>query len=128
MFRNSHANVERNFKIRGLSTAHAQKDMTTTFNILLAYVKEKQLNVIQPARRAKHEIEDMLVRGMALITQEAKPVQDLADMAGSGQSKEGERENGDVDMSAPEVVDPDEDLWDLFGPVSAEDLSVEGIP
>lgn len=119
MYRNSHANVERNFKIRGLSTAHAQKDMTTTFGILLEYIKEKQLNSIQPSRRAKHEIEDMVVKGMALITQEAKPAQD-SDVAG-------ETENGDVEMSTPEVVDPDEDLWDLFSPISAEDLCVEGL-
>ena len=84
------------------------------------YIKEKELNSIQPARKAKHEIEDMVVKGMALITQEAKLVQDSVDVAG-------ERENSDVEMSAMEVVDPDEDLWDLFGPISAEDLCVEGL-
>ncbi|KAJ3475461.1 hypothetical protein NLI96_g11820 [Meripilus lineatus] len=71
VLRNCHSNFERNFKLSGLSTAHAKKDMTATFKELQDYIKLHGLNETQPDRRVKREIDDMIATGQSAILQDS---------------------------------------------------------
>lgn len=139
VFRNSHANFERNFKLGGLSNAHAQKDMTETFQQVLKYIKERKLNEAQGGRRAKYEIGNMVVKGSALILEDAKQRQEKgmavaassgpasSEPASSGQANEGGNCAGGERGPAEMTEDQEAYLWESFGPLTAEDLSIEGI-
>lgn len=67
VFRSSHANFERNFHLKGLSTKHAEKDMTVAIAELRKYLQEHGANEFQPGRTANTKLQDLLVRGAAMV-------------------------------------------------------------
>ncbi|KAI0084796.1 hypothetical protein BDY19DRAFT_987352 [Irpex rosettiformis] len=73
VYRQSHANFERNFHLPGLSTAHAKKDMTLTFQEVLLYIKslEASPNKHHSGRSAKYIVPDVLTRGSSILETEA---------------------------------------------------------
>ncbi|KAA1479733.1 hypothetical protein DENSPDRAFT_789531 [Dentipellis sp. KUC8613] len=64
VYRNSHANIEKNFKLAGLSFAHAEKDMTQSFRELTKYMKNHRTNEYTAGRKSAHEIPDALDEGV----------------------------------------------------------------
>ncbi|TBU61019.1 hypothetical protein BD310DRAFT_767432, partial [Dichomitus squalens] len=69
LFRSSHANFERNFRIGGLTFAHAKKDMRKTFKFVLDYLKsnEQQPNNYIAGRTSRHSIPDMIGKGWEIL-------------------------------------------------------------
>ncbi|KAM5542861.1 hypothetical protein V8D89_003245 [Ganoderma adspersum] len=70
IFRNSHANMERNFALPGLTTRHAHKDMKATFNQLLKHIENTAPNVYRPGRKSNYVIPNAIMKGAALIEKE----------------------------------------------------------
>ncbi|OSD04071.1 hypothetical protein PYCCODRAFT_1444206 [Trametes coccinea BRFM310] len=104
VFRSSHANIERNFKIPGLTTKHAEKDMRATFKeILDGYMK-------MTGRGANYSIPDRVVRGIEVLTTEWSTRE-------GEQTKEGEQEEGGNAEADDELLDD----------ITADDLNTDGL-
>ncbi|KAI0323622.1 hypothetical protein GY45DRAFT_1230278, partial [Cubamyces sp. BRFM 1775] len=68
VFRNCHANFERNFLLPGLTYAHTVKDMRKTIqSIIDDYVKGEGPNETKDGRSSAYTIPDLLNRGAAAI-------------------------------------------------------------
>ncbi|KAI0631313.1 hypothetical protein C8Q77DRAFT_1027115, partial [Trametes polyzona] len=64
LYRSSHANIERNFQLPGLTYKHAEKDMRATFSkILDEYFKKYSPNKRTRGRGANYSIPNQVVRG-----------------------------------------------------------------
>lgn len=115
IYRSSHANLERNFHLSGLTHKHATKDMKETFKSVLNYLKDISPNQYVAGRKSAYSIPNALVRGASIIGAES--------LKGMGQDK------GDVAFTKdPDMMDVDMDEEDsLDVELSAEDLSVEGV-
>ncbi|CDO76158.1 hypothetical protein BN946_scf184740.g1 [Trametes cinnabarina] len=118
VYRSSHANIERNFHLRGLTSKHATKDMRETFKVVLEYLRTLCPNEYVPGRTAAYSIPNAFTRGAAIIAAEwcrrkeqggqgAERVETLGEMLG----EDAEQADGD-----PVNVE-----------LSVEDLSVDGL-
>ncbi|OBZ72547.1 hypothetical protein A0H81_07974 [Grifola frondosa] len=67
LFRSAHANIERNFRLSGLTFAHAQKDISQTLKNVLLYLQEAGPNEFKAGRKTAHVIKDMLRIGEAMV-------------------------------------------------------------
>ncbi|TBU50997.1 hypothetical protein BD310DRAFT_792908, partial [Dichomitus squalens] len=65
IYRNCHANMERNFALPGLSTRHAKKDMRKTFHEILKHMEERGPNEYRARRKSKYIIPDAVGKGAA---------------------------------------------------------------
>lgn len=119
LLRASHANFERNFRLPGLTFAHAKKDMQQTFKLMLGKLEARRPNEHVNGRRGtEYTIRDAITEGAAILANEwSKPREtstnnrtDEADITG-----EGDQEDEDENL--------DEDVVEL----TEEDLSVEGM-
>ncbi|KAF7792563.1 hypothetical protein EIP86_003604 [Pleurotus ostreatoroseus] len=72
IYRSSHANFERNFRLSGLSTRHAAKDMKAAFAQLLQYMHTEGPHEFRHGRNAKKILEDMIWRGGEIILAEGE--------------------------------------------------------
>ncbi|CDO77022.1 hypothetical protein BN946_scf184380.g8 [Trametes cinnabarina] len=69
VFRSSHANVERNFRIPGLTNKHAEKNMRATFtDILDGYLKKYGPNKYNAGRGTSYTIPNRIERGSEIFT------------------------------------------------------------
>ncbi|KAJ3473410.1 hypothetical protein NLI96_g13016 [Meripilus lineatus] len=129
VLRNCHSNFERNFKLTGLSTAHAKKDMTMTFKELQHYIQRNTLHERKLNRRVKREIDDMIATGLSAILQDAEQKQPVRTMEQGGVNKtDGNGGNQQVGTGAGDDVEGDDDeYWKWYGELNADDLSTEGI-
>ena len=105
LFRNSHANFERNFQLGGLSFAHARKDMRKAYEAVLNYLRDdhQQPNMYKPGRTTKYHKPDLLGRGATTLEKE-------------GDIRRRENKGYEEDGGSEEVI----------GELTAEDLSTEG--
>ena len=71
VFRSSHANFERNFHLSGLTSKHADKDMTKTYEDVLKYMRTVKPNEELPNRASKYNIPDILMKGILMLMEEA---------------------------------------------------------
>ena len=114
IFWNSHANMERNFALPGLTTRHAHKDMKPTFNQLLKHIENTAPNVYRPGRKSNYVIPNAIMKGAALIEKEGGQRGD-EEVPGEGEGgstgQGGSLETQNADSVALEI--------------SAEDISVE---
>ncbi|EJF63965.1 hypothetical protein DICSQDRAFT_145419 [Dichomitus squalens LYAD-421 SS1] len=70
IFRNSHANMEQNFALSGLTTRHAKKNMKKTFDDILKRMEERGPNEYRARRKSQYVIPDALMKGAAMIEKE----------------------------------------------------------
>ncbi|KAI1781686.1 hypothetical protein LXA43DRAFT_908048 [Ganoderma leucocontextum] len=117
LLRASHANFERNFRLPGLTYAHAKKDMRQTFKDMLARLEKRQPNERVNGRKGTgYTIGDALSEGAATLAREwSKPRQ--------GRTGEGAREQEVTGDGDSEGEDLDEDAVEL----TEEDLSIDGM-
>ncbi|KAI1783375.1 hypothetical protein LXA43DRAFT_1067709 [Ganoderma leucocontextum] len=113
IFRNSHANMEHNFALPGLTTRHARKDMKATFIEVLKHLEEGGPNVYRAGCKSNYVIPDVIVKGAAVIEKNVGIRGDGGDTRGSSETStaQGGREAQEGDLQSLEV--------------SADDLSVE---
>ncbi|KAH9888821.1 hypothetical protein C8Q73DRAFT_654642, partial [Cubamyces lactineus] len=105
VFRNCHANFERNFLLPGLTYAHAIKDMRNTIqSIIEDYIKGQSPNETKGGRSSAYPIPDLLNRGAAAVDAE-----------------------GGARGLMPGEVELDGSLLEGEEPPTAEDLSVDGM-
>ncbi|KAF7793203.1 hypothetical protein EIP86_004312 [Pleurotus ostreatoroseus] len=71
LFRSSHANFERNFQLTGLTTRHAQKNMTEMYSILLKYMTEQGPNEVRTGRKSAASLPDSLSHGASVLLAES---------------------------------------------------------
>ncbi len=125
LYRSSHANMERNFALSGLTSAHAEKDMKAMFQTILDNLLVddssppelwKSPNTYKAKRRSNYVIPDALIQGAATIEKEgAKGQRGAAGEGGGEDEQEGEgREEGD------EAPEPEMEL-------DIDDLSTDGL-
>lgn len=115
VYRNSHANIERNFVLSGLTTAHAEKDMTATFMAILEQIKEDGPNEYRAGRPGKYVVPNVLADGAAIIQSEAGVRKGASRPEDDGEGDE--EEDGMEDAGAEEELDVE---------LTAEDLSIDG--
>ncbi len=64
VYRSSHANFERNFKLPGLTYKHAEKDMRETFRLILdEYIKKERPHEYTAGRKSDYTRPDQSTRG-----------------------------------------------------------------
>ncbi|OJT02517.1 hypothetical protein TRAPUB_6934 [Trametes pubescens] len=113
IYRSSHANFERNFKIPGLSSKHAEKDMRATFqHILDEYIKKYRPNEYVAGRGASYTIPDQVVKGAEVLRAEWAA-------ARRGETAAQDDDGGDVGAMDNEVAEGPE--------LTADDISAEGV-
>lgn len=137
MFRNCHSNFERNFKLKGLSTAHAKKDMKETFKEIQIYLKNEDVNEGKPNRQTKFHVGDLIPKGTALISDDAaaKQLEAMAKLQATssvgleGGASANAEMGGDQTATNGETIGDleEEGYWEQWGSLTAEDLSTEGI-
>lgn len=113
VFRDSHANLERNFFLPGMTRTHSAKDMRETFEAVLGYLRELQPNKYKAGRKSQYVIPNALSRGAVIIQAESK-----AREHGASEPR------GETEGAEAEAEDQAEEL-DVE--LTAEDLSVEDI-
>ncbi|CDO72246.1 hypothetical protein BN946_scf184970.g98 [Trametes cinnabarina] len=116
IYRSSHANLERNFYLAGLTHKHASKDMKQTFTVLLEYLKTVVPNEYVAGRRSAYSIPNIFVHGAGIIAAESA-CRTETDRVDDGLSREKEAMGEEID-------EVEEDFLDVE--LSAEDLRVEG--
>ncbi|KAI9059313.1 hypothetical protein FKP32DRAFT_1532880, partial [Trametes sanguinea] len=67
IYRSSHANIERNFRLSGLTHKHATKDMRATFELVLEYLKTLSPNEYVAGRTSAYPIPNAFTCGAAII-------------------------------------------------------------
>ncbi|KAI0332528.1 hypothetical protein GY45DRAFT_1298662 [Cubamyces sp. BRFM 1775] len=112
IYRSSHANLERNFCLSGLTHRHAAKNMRETFKFVLDYLKDVSPNEYVAGRQSAYSIPNAIVRGISIIGVESQK--------GMGHEREDE-----ASLRDREMMEVEEDSLDVE--LSAEDLSVEGV-
>lgn len=110
VFRSSHANCERNFRITGLTNRHAPKNMEATYRVLLQYMADHNVNVNRPCRRSTDPIADPISRGSSMLLGEAVKYLDACSL----------EDVVALDAEGEEAEETQEAL-------SADDLSIEDI-
>ncbi|KAI0636167.1 hypothetical protein C8Q77DRAFT_1052009, partial [Trametes polyzona] len=73
VFRASHANLERNFCLRGLTNAHGKPDMRATFAAVLSHMQALGPNMYKAGRQAQYVVPNAMGKGAAIIEAEARP-------------------------------------------------------
>ncbi|KAI0703413.1 hypothetical protein BC835DRAFT_1410692 [Cytidiella melzeri] len=135
IYRQSHANFERNFHLPGLSAAHAQKDMTTAFNEAFLYIKslDESPNKHMAGRSAKYSTPDVLSRGAAITESEAmkrKHGQESTLYKNNKDAMNVDSSEGDVVWneiaSRERTAVGDDSYWDAVAEVTAADLAADG--
>ena len=113
LFRSTHANFERNFRLPGLSYAHAKKDMRETFKVMLQKLEARKPNEHCAGRGGTgYVIANVLTVGAYILVKEWYQQQGPRNSAG---------EDGDGDEEETTEVE------EVFGgELTEEDLSVEG--
>lgn len=66
-FRDTHSTIEKNFVLTHLTIAHADPDMTKTFEVVRRSYHERSVHDIQAGRGSTYCIPDMLDRGQELM-------------------------------------------------------------
>ncbi len=125
IYRSAHANMERNFALAGLTSAHAEKDMSKTFKVVLEQLIELLPNEYKSARTSHYSIPNILANGAAIIEEEGGRRMGVPVAAAT----EGDEVEGDDEMSDLEDAgerEPGGGLEDdLETELTADDLSVE---
>lgn len=109
IFRSSHSNFERNFRLPGLTTRHAPKNMKDMYNRLQAYMAEHDVYKVVPGRKSKRLIADHISNGIGTILKEAAkyrtmPFNELL-------TADSEDDNLEMEITADDIsIDFDEDI------------------
>ena len=115
LFRSSHANFERNFRLPGLSYAHAKKDMQETFKEMLRKLEARKANEHCITRGGEgYNIANALSEGATILSKEW--ALSRGPREGGGDEPEGDDENA-MEVEGDSVG----------GELTEEDLSVEGL-
>ena len=64
IYRSCHHNIERNFKIAGLTQRHGPPDFTATYIVLALYFETHGPNEHRAGRKSAHTISDMIDQGL----------------------------------------------------------------
>ncbi|KAH9914881.1 uncharacterized protein BXZ73DRAFT_92716 [Epithele typhae] len=104
IYRNSHSNVETNFKLPGLTTTHGDPDMTTTFASVLERLRDLHPNKFVAGRRSAYMMPHYISKGGSMLVEDP----------------EREREGAEAEAELEERPELDEEQN-----LDADDLSVE---
>lgn len=70
IFRSSHANLEENFQLYGLTRRHTVRDMKATFAMVLGYLNTCGPNKYEPGRQSPFTVPDAISKGTEIMTDE----------------------------------------------------------
>ncbi|KAI1791086.1 hypothetical protein LXA43DRAFT_889951, partial [Ganoderma leucocontextum] len=120
LFRSSHGNFERNFRLPGLTYAHAKKNMRETFKEMLRKLELRAPNEHRATRGGTgYGIANALAEGATILAKEwSRPRRDPTN--GTGEEADG---NGEITEEEEDRGDSEEIAREL----TEDDLSVDGL-
>lgn len=89
LFRHSHANFERNFRLTELTKRHARKDTTKGYVELLKHMIRHGASTTKKGRRSKALVPDVIAKGADILMDEAgkykvASLEEILGMTGDG--------------------------------------------